>query len=160
MARREYYTVPVADLATGTVSVRMSVAVAGAVVGEGVAGRRDEVPDVAVRSQRQLQDTIRVGDRFRIRRDGGRHARRIATGPRIERAKTARRVQIGARVLWRKALVVVLLAVQDNLCVRVIQINPEWQHARRAVPCRIVGREEGRVLEHGDGARLRVRREI
>src|SRR3989449_7680796 len=114
------------------------VAVPGAVVGEAVARSGDEVPDIAVGTEGQLQDAVCVGHGLSIGRDGRRHARRIATRAHVELADPARRIRIRAGVLRGEALVVVLLTVEHDLRTRGIEIVPDRQHPRGAVPARIV----------------------
>src|SRR5206468_7088739 len=95
-----------------------------------------------------------------VRRDGRGHGGGVPTHTYVELTDPPRGVRVPAGVLGSEALVIVLLTVEHDLRSRGIQIVPDRNDATRAVPRRIIRREEQRVVEHRERTALAAGREV
>src|SRR5436190_1414472 len=130
-----------------------------AAVRERAARNRDELPVVTRRVQRQLEDTPRAVVADLTVRNG--RSERVAVAHAAGASDDLTdpvRVGAAARVLPREPLVVVLVAVEDDLCMSSVEVLPD------RVPIRVApvrrARRPARLVPVREGALVRVCRQV
>src|SRR5438128_8215573 len=96
-----------------------------ALIAEALALHWDELPRVMVRVQCQLEDTERVRDHLAIGMNRHGQRRALAARPHVDRADPLHVVHDAVGRHRLEPLVLVLLAVQDEIAARRIEAGPE-----------------------------------
>src|SRR2546425_11848854 len=135
------------------------VAAAGAAVGERLPRLGNELPVVAARVERQLEDAERVPVAHLTVRLRGTRDRVVvlAAGADDELANAAGRVRCAGRRLGREALIVVVVPVEDDVCARVVEVLPDRLHRDRVA---VLPGAEARVMPVGERARRSMSRQV
>ena len=128
------------------------VAAPGARVGEGLARDGDEPPVVAAGFERELQNPRSVRDpRLAVGLDRAERTLLCSSGADHELPYAPTWIAGAVGPLWGKALLVVVVAVHDHVCVRPVERLPGGRHL--GLVAVLAGAEE-RVVEVGQRAPL------
>src|SRR4051794_7473916 len=129
----------------------------GAGVREGRPCYRDELPVVRAGMERQLQDAERRGIPDCAVGDDAREGPEVVAARSDDELPDSRRIRDAARVLRREPLVVVVVAVEDDVGARGVEVAPE--RVDRRVAAMFGPRRKARLVPVRELALIRVRGE-